>query len=113
MYMRQNIVSHFMSLCRFRRKIGLKLGAKTGRSDTFYPKRQHLVALDYDRNATAVSFWIILWRFGWNKHVAIAKLSLRPSFAPNEMRRSGHLWNRNQYISRTYMNDKMGSTHQI
>ena len=57
MYMRQNIVSHFMSLCRFGHKIGLKLGAKTGRSDTFYPK-QHYVTLDYDRNATAMSFWI-------------------------------------------------------
>ena len=106
MYMRQNIVSHFMSLCRFGRKIGLKLGAKTGRSDTFYPKRQHLVALDYDRNATAMSFWI-------SATGAIAKLSLWPLFARNEMRRSGHLWNRNQYISRTCMNDKMGSIHQI
>ena len=46
MYMRQNIVSHFMSLCRFRRKMGLSLGAKSGRSDIFYPKRQYNVVLD-------------------------------------------------------------------
>ena len=64
MYMRQNIVSHFMSLCRFSRKMGVSLGAKSGRSDTFYPKRQHYVALDFDRNNTIMAFWIILWRFG-------------------------------------------------
>ena len=44
---------------------------------------------------------------------AIAKMSLWPLFAPNEIRRYGHLWNRNQYFSRTCMNDKMDSTHQI
>ena len=55
---------------------------------------------------TAMLFWI-------STTGAIAKLSVWPPFAPNEMRRSGHVWNRNQYISQTYMNDKMGSTHQI
>ena len=53
MYMRHNIVSHFMSLCRFSRKMGLSLGAKSGRSDIIYPKRLHQVALDHDRSATA------------------------------------------------------------
>ena len=92
MYMRQNIVSHFMSLCRFGRKICLSLGAKTGRSDTFYPKRQHYVALDYDRNNTILFVWI-------SAIVAIAKMLLWPLFVPNEMRRYGHLWNKHHYFS--------------
>ena len=77
MYMRQNIVSHFMSLCRFGRKMGLQLCAKSGRSDIFYQKRLHQVTLDHDRNATAMSFWI-------SAAGAIVKMSLWPPFAPSE-----------------------------
>ena len=76
MYMRQNIVSHFMSLCSFGRKTCISFGAKTDGSDTLCPKRQDYVTLDYDRNETIMSHWI-------SAIVAITKMSLRSVFAPN------------------------------
>ena len=70
----------------------ISLGAKTDRNDTLCPYRQHYVALAYDRNDTIMSFWI-------SANVAIVKLSLRPLFAPKEMRPYGHLWDKHQYFS--------------
>ena len=81
-----------MSLCRFRRKICISLGAKTNCSDTFCLKGHHYVTLAYNRNDTTMSFSI-------SATVAVAKVSLWPLFVPNEMRHYGHLWNKHQYFS--------------